>query len=305
MKRWKGYLIGGGALFAAAAIGFGLPQLLLRWQDIRLEGKIESEESARVEIVEQPELTIVDKILLTVESDVNTMPLTKGKYFDEEEVPEQVKQEVTTLAEAGVLPEAAETVEHISVNPFFAMAVDGERSAIFWQAEAYGDDAELMVTLDDETGKILSLYCTVFLGELEEGGGWSKVQNIAQSEAGVQEEETAESEAGVQEMEIPSLNALAKSFGEYLGCTLSGLEDSESVMEVYDSEEYRREWERLMKEGYSKQEAETRAREMFGVPEEIRMWVRGEADYTDEEGNWISYTFEYNWESGFFSVFPL
>lgn len=285
MKRWKGYLIGGGALFAAAAIGFGLPQLLLRWQDIRLEGKIESEESARVEIVEQPELTIVDKILLTVESDVNTMPLTKGKYFDEEEVPEQVKQEVTTLAEAGVLPEAAETVEHISVNPFFAMAVDGERSAIFWQAEAYGDDAELMVTLDDETGKILSLYCTVFLGELEG--------------------DALESETGVQEMEIPSLNTLAKSFGEYLGCTLSGLEDSESVMGLYDSEEYRREWERLMKEGYSKQEAETRAREMFGVPEEIRMWVRGEADYTDEEGNWISYTFEYNWESGFFSVFPL
>ena len=77
MKRHfrSSYVKAGIILFLAAAAGFGLPWVLLRFGDEQRLGRVEQEEVSQMELTDQPVLTIVEKIRLMQRASSNSMVL--------------------------------------------------------------------------------------------------------------------------------------------------------------------------------------------------------------------------------------
>ena len=270
----RAYLIAGFSLILAAAAGFGLPWLLLRFEDGRQTGRVEQEEVSRLEISEQPVLTIVQKVRLMQRDSTNSMILEKGRNYSQETILDKVDEELNTLVDAGIpgLPLEAERIENEAffMEPVFLMDVEGENSFIVWQGQLYMESGVFLgLYLDDETGKILSLSCH-----------------------------------GVSDTDIGSAEETVNIFGEYLGCRVATM-SSEAAELAHMSEEmrtlYEKEVQSRIDSGSLQNEAQDQVDEEWGLPE---LGYTAEARYRDESGLEMQYRISFSTEDGNFLILP-
>lgn len=283
----RAYIVAGTCLILAAVAGFGLPWLLLHFEDGRQLGRIEQEEVSRLEISEQPALTIVQKVRLMQRDSTNSMVLEKGRNYTRETIWDKVDEELNTLADAGIpgLPLEMEDTEANgisenmafsgdtvqSMEPVFLMDVEGENSFIVWQGQLYTDSGVFLdLYLDDETGKILSLSC--YGGEGADTG----------------------SAAGA-----------ADSFGSYLGCYVASRNAAEPEETADMSGEtkalYLEEVRNLMENGWTEEEAYAEVNEKWGLE---NTGYLAHVTYGDESGMEMQYEISFSGEGGSLYILP-
>lgn len=259
-KTARAYGTAGTALLLAALFSFGFPALLFRWQDKEREGQIGQEQAARVVITDQPELTIMEKIRLAGRESSYSMMLEKGKNYSQETIGDKAGQELEELKERGILNETDTEVAACDMSARFIMDVEGENSLILWEGQVYTESGmQFTLLMDDETGKILSLYC--FEGiYLDSGGG----------------------------------GQLAYSWGEYLGCHVASVSETEisenSTLDGKAAKEFEKEVQMQIEGGIPEAEARAAVSRDWGLSES-GFSVR--ACYGDESGWEAVYRLEY------------
>lgn len=271
-KHMKAYVIAGISLVLAAAAGFGLPGLLLRFGDEQQLGQIEQEKVSPMEITDQPVLSIVEKVRLMQRASSNSMALEKGRNYSQETIAGQISGELQTLAALDIpgIPENPEDAE-VMAEPVFMMDVEGENSFIVWNAALYADGWGVELSMDDETGKILSLNCY-----------------------------------GSVEMSAGSGSGAAENFGDYLGCHVAQVRVSDYVpAEYWDSSEmrdsYQEEIQNQAEAGSTWEEAKKQVDEKWGLGDLGYLAV---VSYGDESGLEALYRISVSTESGMIQILP-
>lgn len=273
MKRQiRAYLTAGISLLLAAAAGFGLPLLLLRFGDEQRLGRIDQEEVSRMEITEQPVLTIVEKIRLMQRPSSNSMVLAKGRNYDSDTIAGRIAEELDAMAGFGIPGTSVELEDAVfSVYPVFMMDVEGENSFIVWVGEVYAaDGVQIDLSLDDETGKILSLSC---FGSVNEKIGSG--------------EETAD------------------SFGTYLGCHVAAVNVSDSgaakSLDEKAQELYENAVQNRAESGSTWEDAQAQINEEWGLE---NPGYAASVTYGDESGMEVQYIISVLTESESLQILP-
>ncbi len=273
-KQVKAYIIAGTGLILAAAAGFGLPWVLLHFGDEQQLGRIEQEEVSPMEITDQPVLTIVEKIRLMKRASSNSMILEKGRNYSRETIAGKISEELQALADLGIpgIPEGTADAD-ILAEPVFMMDVEGENSFIVWNAELYSESWSADLSVDDETGKILSLSC---YGSMD-----------------------ADTDAG-------SGSAAAENFGEYLSCHVAQVSVSDyAPVEYWDSEtqaSYENEIQNQAEAGSTWEEAKEQVDEEWGLD---NLGYLVNVSYGDESGLEARYWISASLENGSLEILPL
>lgn len=317
-KKMKTWLGAGTGLLLAAAVGFILPGLLLSWQDERLLGRVEQEETGRMVITEQPELTVVEKVRLIQSDSVNYMPLTKGKNYSQSTIGEQIGKELSALSGLGLLKDTPGAPKDIFMEAYFVMDMDGEKSMIVWSGQLYLDSGlAALLLLDDETGRILGMVCgqeaeSVYGGSLfdwlNEPDGWydtsykGEVPSNA-AETGAEQQEYGygggalvdETEERGQEEDSPAdpgeslMNTLLQGWGEYLDCETGEVSvgySDDIYRSVVEDPAFQAEVQSFLDAGYTEEEAWRYVGESWGF---AGIEIYGEASYLDESGQEMRY----------------
>lgn len=259
-KTVKIYIAAGAALLFAALFSFGLPGILFRWQDKKLEGQIGQEKADRVVITEQPELTIVEKVRLACRESSYSMILEKGRNYDQETIGERAGEELAELGKRGIVNETEPELAAYVMAPQFVMDVEGEDSVILWEGQVYTENGmEYELLLDDETGRILSLRC---------------YEGIS--------------------LESEQQEQLVYSWGDYLGCHVASVRETEiaesSELSWKESEKFENEVQMQVEDGIPESEARADVSESWGLE---KSGFSARICYGDESGWEMVYQIEY------------
>lgn len=121
----------------------------------------ESLEAMNVEINQQ--MTMLDKLDLIMGTDknYNIITISQGKKLTKEEAIETAKSEIDSLVSLGVIADWSEDMQEdkISAEPQFMIRTDDPtKSMILWNIILRSsDNSFILISMDDETGKILSI----------------------------------------------------------------------------------------------------------------------------------------------------
>lgn len=279
MKR---YLIVGGLLAALIAAGFFLPPRVMEWQDQRRIGNAETEEVQEVVLKEQASMTLLQRLLLRNREgeEVDALKLVNGKNYTEDTIGEQVRAEIRTLIELGIL-KGLDLEDVLSVEAsvlFYVDLVDTEKSAMIWSGTVLTGNCRLDFELDDESGKIVEISQHYYRNNYRE----------PLSVVGDAENEEMEGDVVVEKSwEISSddeLRAVAEQWGEYLGCTVTDVGyNLEPYFSGREEEAFQREVEEMMKKGYSEEEALWMAASAWGILEDEAVWLGRKVLLGDKE----------------------
>lgn len=259
-KRIRSYVGAGICLLLAAGLSFGLPDLLLGWQDDKRIGRVEQEEAAAVVLTDQPELTIVEKIRLVGRSSSRSMVMEKGRNYSADTIEQKVQEELDLFTELGILSGTEGPVTAADLEVSFVMDVEGENSMLVWTGQVFLENGGwLDLFLDDETGKILYLM------------GYN---GLCQGEISGEE--------------------LAKAWGDYLGCYVASMAisdwDDENPAEAYGYDD--KTWKKYVVDAGEVNEttaAATGTEDVRVEKTEIGQAFSGRVCYGDESGLEVNY----------------
>lgn len=281
MKR---YLIVGGLLAALIAAGFFLPPRLMEWQDQQRIGNAETEEVQEVVLKEQASMTLLQRLLLRNRegAEVDALKLVNGKNYTEDTIGEQVRAELWTLIELGILNGLDYLKGDMSVEAsvlFYVDLVDTEKSAMIWSGTALTGNCRLDFELDDESGKIVEISQYYYRNGYEE-----PLSVVGDAENDEMEGDVTVVEKSWRILSDEELRTVAEQWGEYLGCTVT---DAGYNLEAYfsdrEEEAFQREVEQMMKKGYSEEEALWMAASAWGILEDEAVWLGRKVLLGDKE----------------------
>ncbi len=276
----KNYIIAGFLLLFLSAASLFLPSYVMEWQDEQRTEKSQVEEVQEVVLKEQVSMTLSEKLKLREQEAVNALNLVNGKNYNQDTIDEQVRKEIGILAEQGLLldfdMEPLKVAE--AVIYFYVDMEDSERSIMMWEVSAETLKYHLVLTMDDETGKILSFS--------QYGYDWDGVfgeaveQYDAQSSSISISKSSSDSYIGTEE-----LQEMAERWGDYLGC-----EVTESHITwlgerfVSDTEEFAMRVENMIVKGYTREEAEMKVASEYGLDISERLLYAGLEDESGQIG---------------------
>lgn len=217
-------------VMAAVLLGTGivgsiiLPSKILDWGDAQRIEKSQIWQVTEVELTARVNMSITEKINLLMSSQSSTIGMQNGRYYTQDTIWQQVKEELLELRRLKILED--EDLEHFvldSKEVFFAMnRQDSEQSMMFWSGSGHTDRSYIEWVLDDETGKLLAV------------GQWDKV--YVSVDMGSEKEE--QKKKGTEEnatVEIPSVSTetnladISEKWAGYLGCKIVDVPDEEEV----------------------------------------------------------------------------
>ncbi len=138
-----------------------LPTELSKWQDRQSFGSIHLEDAEDIKVERNQQMTILEKLNLFInaESTSNQMNIKQGKYLKEEDLPEVCEREINRLKELGIIKnitiDVNSTASRIQ-STFYLSTEDPTNSMIVWGVDYIDGKSFVSLSLDDETGKILS-----------------------------------------------------------------------------------------------------------------------------------------------------
>lgn len=205
MKKWMLRFL---LIVAVLAVGLWVPSEILTWQDQKKLGDVLTEEAEEVVLTRRADLTMIEKLQLLQKDQVISLPAA-GKNYNEETILNAVDRELEKLANQGIISRKMAELHVYDTKElevlFFVDMDDSSRSMRVWLVNGYNTESHTYILLDDDTGKILSLY--------------------QHEDASLAVSETEKSEQkDLQRKELlytsQKLEETAVKWGEYLGCTL-------------------------------------------------------------------------------------
>ena len=159
-RMFAGRYLGVSLLLAGAlAAGMKLPLMLMEWQDTQRVGRSELLQAQEVVLTTQGDMSLAEKIRFIQSEGVSNFPMTNGRRYTIMNVGEHIREELEKLKDQGILWDYGEYSFSIRAEAIFNIDTeDSERSLMIWQGTAISDICTLNVTMDDESGKILSIY---------------------------------------------------------------------------------------------------------------------------------------------------
>lgn len=157
MKKYIGTVC---VVFLAGVLGFCLPPRVIKWQDTRRTMESSLEETSEILLAPQPAMSITEKLDLYKKKDTSWMRLASGKNYGEESIWKKAEEELEKLKELDILEIDMEKLTHEKTQAmFFVDTLNSVQSMIVWEILLMQEEAgvEILVLLDDETGKILQL----------------------------------------------------------------------------------------------------------------------------------------------------
>lgn len=279
MKR---YLIAGALLAALVAAGFFLPTRVMEWQDQQRIGNAEAEEVQEVVLKEQASMTLLQRLLLRNRegAEVDALKLVNGKNYTEDTIGEQVRTEIRTLIELGIL-NGLDLEDVMSVEAsvlFYVDLVDTEKSAMIWSGTALTGNCRLDFELDDESGKIVEISQYYYRN------GYGEATSVGDAENDEMEGDVTVVEKSWRILSDEELRTVAEQWGEYLGCTVTDVGyNLEEFFSGREEEAFQREVEQMMKKGYSEEEALWMAASAWGIMEDDAIWLGRKVLLGDKE----------------------
>lgn len=165
-----------GVLLAGTILGFTLPADLMEWKDTQRLWQVEQQQAEEVSVIYDTDMTFTEKIRFLQEDDLKTIEMSGGKNFTEEKMIVHVKKELEELQTRGIVmlndKELTYGVQRILCQMDDR---DGNRSMILWELIAKSQDEQFVMTVDDETGKILTIYHLRAFEEATDAKNYQKV----------------------------------------------------------------------------------------------------------------------------------
>lgn len=278
MKR---YLMTVVLLFAAAIAGFTMPSKLLEWEDAHRIDHLEMQSSEKVLLTAQTNMTLIEKILLLQNDMVATLAMAEGKNYTSDGIFVQVQNELQVLSKLGIIE-----LERFDLNfgiediLFLVDIQGGTQSMLLWKVYAVTENGLLRMTVDDETGKILTLTYT------EEATKAVSSDSEFFDLTGEPVDDNQDSPDSGQ------IKRIAEKWAEYLDVEL--VETSvfdRTIVSGYD--EIQKEIDQLVEKGIDRETAEDKIYEEWGYAGEEFYNRRIYATYEDESGI-VMYGFRIN-----------
>ncbi|MGB8452864.1 MAG: hypothetical protein WCD89_11105 [Anaerocolumna sp.] len=156
---------------------FILPPELSSLQDAKALGHINLEtlEETKVELHQQ--MSMLEKMNLLSGQDENAdgIVIKQGKELTEEDAKEACKDETDKFIELGILDNIDVDFNKDFVQArinFYISTADPSKSMIVWNLIFIHDNNSIIISLDDETGKIIGFVTTEYSNIYPNGGGY-------------------------------------------------------------------------------------------------------------------------------------
>lgn len=259
------YLITILVIVVTAAVAFTLPVELLEWQDQKRLENSEIQAAEEVVLAAQMDMTLIEKIQLMQRSSTTALTMGQGKNYSRDSIIGKAKSELQKLVELEIVNlDGSDAVYSVEEILFLVDTEDGTKSMILWQVSVYAGEYDIELSMDDETGKILSIFQREIYTDKSSWTAASSDEYI------------------VSEKYSGELESVAEKWGEYLGISLAEVYDTPNPTADVDKD-MEREIEVLQKEGLSNEAATRKVYEAWGIYEEDREnWLYGV--YEDEGG---------------------
>lgn len=206
MKRYSLWIV---LIVFVLITGFCMPSRILEWQDQKRMDHMVTEVADEVLLTPRTDLTVLEKLQLMKKDTVISFP-AEGKNYTEETILDKVDQELETLEDLGILLKTMTEPSVYDMNElevlFFVDMDDSSRSMRCWSISGYNTEGSIYLLVDDDTGKILTIY-QYMESDLSISDDGEKIVKSKQKE-----------EARYDSLELEDI---AKKWGEYLGCELS------------------------------------------------------------------------------------
>ena len=199
MKRTVRRLLGGGILLLLLACCALLPTALAWIQDFRQLDAVHTVEMEPISADSGAQYSLLQRFQLgsgeyQLNEDIQVMSFNTGIHFDQTSAIQNMRAQVDTLHEAGLLPmnSAALADYYVQAIEYAANTTEPARNLIVWTVGASSPDSActLEMHMDDESGLVIRLWC--ILGEAD--AAWSNA------------------------LDLPTC---AKAWADYLGVTLN------------------------------------------------------------------------------------
>lgn len=191
MKRYIFIVI---LILLIGAAGFILPIKFMEWQDAKRLEKIEIEAATKVMLSTQMDMTLIEKIQLMTNEKVSKVALVNGKNYNQSNIEEKLKEELQKLNELGILELDVREIRYgESWLRMYVDPEDGGKSMLLWKAYLVTEDYELVLSMDDGTGKIIDIEKQYYYSQDDDFRIKSRADELVN---------------------------IAEKWGEYLGCTL-------------------------------------------------------------------------------------
>lgn len=159
---------------------FILPPELSSLQDSKTVGHINLETLEETKVELQQQMSMLEKINLLSSQDINTNGITikQGKELTEDKVREVCKDEIQKLKDLGILGPIDINFDKdkmSSIINFYISTADPSKSVIVWNAIFMHDDNYIVISLDDETGKIIGFVTNKADDIYPQGGNFEDI----------------------------------------------------------------------------------------------------------------------------------
>jgi hypothetical protein len=142
---------------------FVLPPGFSAYKDLKTVGQVNLETLEETNVVLKKQMTMLEKInLLKDQIDSNGIILKQGKELTVEKAKKACIEETVKLKELGIMGDSDFEVDFekdyssTQIN-FYISIADPSKSVILWNVIFIKDNKSVIISLDDETGKILGL----------------------------------------------------------------------------------------------------------------------------------------------------
>lgn len=160
---------------------FILPPGFSSYKDSKTVGQVNLETLEETNVVLKKQMTILEKISLLSGQDINTNGITikQGKELTEEKAKTACKEETAKLKELGVFEDTDFGVDFdkdyagSQIN-FYISTADPSKSVIIWNVIFIHDNKSVIISLDDETGKITGIVSSDY-PVFYSGGGYEQI----------------------------------------------------------------------------------------------------------------------------------
>lgn len=188
--------------------GLWMPSYILEWQDQKKMGHLVTETADKVLLTPRTDLTMIEKTQLLKNETVISFQ-TEGKNYTEETILDKVDQELEELVDLDILSDNMKNLSDYEIDEltvfFYLDMDDSSRSMRAWSIGGHNMRGSIYLLIDDDTGKILTIYQYVE-GDFDALAVGDEPDNTEQEQ---------------QQYISLKLKNIAKKWGEYLGCALA------------------------------------------------------------------------------------
>lgn len=155
MKR---YIIFVFFILLIGVICFTFPTVLMKWQDEKRLERIEVEEADEVKLDLRSDMTLAEKIELKSNDMASIIGMVNGKNYNQRSITDKIKEELEKLNEIGVVEYDGQNTAFSDIMlKMYVNPEDAGKSMLLWTAVMYINGENMVVFVDDESGKIISI----------------------------------------------------------------------------------------------------------------------------------------------------